>query len=187
MPRARLWSALRPARIAASEEQVRRAEFTVAWERERADIGAVADDLTQEVAVRALENYAGFRSQARTATWLYRIAVNVALRYRERQGSPSTPVALEETQHGVEGVSSTADAQPEARLLASERIPRIRAAIDSLPDDLRTALILCIYDELKEREIAAVLEIPIGTVMSRLHSARQRLKVALQKELDDEL
>ncbi len=136
----------------------------------------LADDLTQEVALRALEGLDGFRSQSGEFTWLYRIAVNVVLGHRRRRSLETVGLDTPDAAH----LPSSTPA-PEASAVAAELAPVVRAALDRLPEELRTPLVLQVYEGLKYREIAAVLEIPVGTVMSRLHSARQRLREELEE------
>ncbi|MDX1934649.1 MAG: RNA polymerase sigma factor [Capsulimonadales bacterium] len=142
----------------------------------------LADDLTQEVGIRALAAYPNFRRQSSESTWLYRIAVNVVLRWREQQGADNI--------HGVSGektlaVLPSALPTPEHATMRSEQMQAMYRALDELPEDLRTPLLLHVWEGMKYREIAVILGIPSGTVMSRLHSARQRLRLAL-KDWEDE-
>ena len=172
--------------------------FAAAWQQARPRIWRLtarisgsadaADDLTQEVGLRALQALPRFRGDADRRTYLYRIAVNVALRHNEerrRHGALLAPTT-QGASSPLEPATQNAADSPERQLLRSERLPRIRSALDSLPDDLRTPLILLVLDDMKYREIAAVLEIPIGTVMSRIHAARQRLRAALPEEFLNE-
>ena len=136
----------------------------------------LADDLTQEVSLRAFQGFGGFRSGASGYTWLYRIAVNVVLRHRERL-APDTI--------SWDGALQVADPSlnPQAALLQSEIRPLVWAALGRLPEEQRTAIILSVYEELKYREIADVLEIPLGTVKSRLHVGMARLREELKDAL----
>ena len=161
------------------------AAFSRLWDKERERVWRLivalsgsrdeADDLTQEVGLRALEGFGRFRGLSSYSTWLHRIAVNVVLRHRERRRE-SFPLNLETETH-------TTDAGPERRAVQSDTLSRTQSAIERLPDELRTPLVLLAWEELSYKEIAALLEIPIGTVMSRLHTARQRLR----KEIGDVL
>jgi RNA polymerase sigma-70 factor (ECF subfamily) len=137
-----------------------------------------ADDLTQEVGLRALEAYGRFRGAAAESTWLYRIAVNVVLRWRERRRGMCATVGLD----GVAPPVAPAEESPERITLRADANERTCRAVEALPDELRTPLLLHAREGLKYREIAAVLEVPVGTVMSRLYGARQRLR----RELGDE-
>ena len=158
----------------------RRAAFERLWEAERAHIWRLAarlsgnpdaaDDLTQEIGVRALEAFGSFRGASSPSTWLFRIAVNVVLRWRERQARRDTNDDAE-----TEGISSP-EASPEEQLLNRAETERLHRFLERLPDDLRTPLLLHVWEGMKYHEIAAALDIPAGTVMSRLHKARQRLR-----------
>jgi RNA polymerase sigma-70 factor (ECF subfamily) len=166
----------------------RRAAFEELWARERprvwrltarlsGDVDA-ADDLTQEVGLRALEAYGGFRGAAAESTWLYRIAVNIVLRWRERRGGMPDTVRLD----GVAPPATPAEESPERLALRADADERMRRAVEALPDELRTPLLLHAWEGMKYREIAAVLEVPVGTVMSRLYAARQRLRRELGED-----
>lgn len=131
-----------------------------------------AEDIAQEVAVRALRGWDGFRREANVRTWLYRITLNLIA---DRKPNPSdSPVEQAE-------IAIPKDEQPEEQLLRTEGLPAVRLALDALPAELRTPLILHVYEELKCREIADLLGVPLGTVLSRLHTARKRM-LALLKE-----
>ena len=161
----------------------RHAAFSRLWEKERERVWRLtvalsgsrdeADDLTQEVGIRALEGYGRFRGAAAPSTWLHRIAVNVTLRHRKRRRES---VALDHE-------APTSEMGPERRAVHADTLQRTQLAMERLPDELRTPLVLLAWEELSYKEIATLLEIPIGTVMSRLHTARQRLR----KELGDAL
>ena len=166
-----------------AHETRRHAAFARLWEQERERVWRLivalsgsrdeADDLTQEVSIRALEGFSRFRGLSSASTWLHRITVNVVLRHRERRRES---FALENETH-------TTEAGPERRAVQSDTLRRTQSALEKLPEDLRTPLVLLAWEELSYKEIATLLEIPIGTVMSRLHTARQRLR----KELGDAL
>jgi RNA polymerase sigma-70 factor (ECF subfamily) len=136
----------------------------------------LADDLTQEISLRAFQGFALFRGGAAGYTWLYRIAVNVVLRHRERLAPNTVP---------WESISHLPDPNltPQAAVLQAEMRPLVWAALARLPDEQRTTIILSVYEELKYREIAAVLEIPLGTVKSRLHIGMARLREELKDAL----
>jgi RNA polymerase sigma-70 factor, ECF subfamily len=161
--------------------------FERLWERERPRIWRLtarlsgsadaADDLTQEVGIRALQAYQNFRGNAAGATWLYRIAVNVVLRWREQD--KQRPNIEWDT---VAQTLPAADASPEQRTLRLDAAEHTRRAIDALPEELRTPLLLHVWEGMKYREIAELLDVPQGTVMSRLNTARKRLRERLERE-----
>lgn len=135
----------------------------------------LAEDLTQEVALRAFQAFPSFRGEADAYSWLYRIALNVVNRYRERRRLAVVPLETSE----AEGLAADSTGSPEAAVLRDDLRAVVWAALDRLPEALRTILILQVYEGLKYRELALVLGIPIGTVKSRLHHAMQRLKEEL--------
>ena len=135
----------------------------------------LADDLTQEASARACAAWGTFRRDADAFTWLYRITVNVALRDRERRKTTLNLDASEAINLPAPDALS-----PEQTALQAETCTRVRAALDRLPDDLRATLILQMYEGLKYREIADALDIPLGTVKSRLNNALLRLREELK-------
>ncbi len=136
----------------------------------------LADDLTQEVSLRAFQGFGAFRREASAYTWLYQIAIHVVLRHRERRGLELVPWDF--AAHTPDPALS-----PHAAAEQAEIQPLVWAALDRLPDEQRTTLILSVYEELKYREIAAVLNIPLGTVKSRLHTGMARLREELKDAL----
>jgi RNA polymerase sigma-70 factor (ECF subfamily) len=127
---------------------------------------AQAEDIAQEVFVRAWQALPRFRGEAAFRTWLYRITCNVAIE-QSRRARPT--VDIEEVPLG------TADS-PESQTLRLEQRRAVQRAIRQLPLQSRLALVLREYEGLSYKEIAAALDVPIGTVMSRLNYARQRLR-----------
>lgn len=136
----------------------------------------IAEDATQETFVRAWLHLASFRSRASLRNWLFRIGVNAAtdmLRTQRR----ILPDDLEDLQ--------LKDPQlgPEALFSREEQTALVQKAVLSLPDASRAVLVLREYEGLSYQEIADVLDIPVGTVMSRLHYARKLLKDKLEQTL----
>lgn len=133
-----------------------------------------ADDVAQDAFVKAWASLQSFRQQSGFATWLYRITVNTAIDAvrRRRHDAP------------LDDTIPTGRELPEDVALQRERQRRVRAAIRELPPAARATLILREYEQLSYREIAEVLDIPIGTVMSRLSYARQVLKERLTSSND---
>ncbi|HTY80073.1 MAG TPA: sigma-70 family RNA polymerase sigma factor [Candidatus Bathyarchaeia archaeon] len=137
-------------------------------------------DCAQDAFVRAFQSLGSFRGQSAFYTWLFRIAMNVAtdrLRSRAAQGRAfgTQSVPAEEW----ERTAPDPDAQPDQAALGVERRERISRALDTLPPNARAIIMLSDVEGLSYREIASVLNCPIGTVMSRLHNARKRLRTAL--------
>ena len=136
----------------------------------------LADDLTQEVSLRAFQGFSRFRRGASAYTWLYRIAVHVVLRHRER-------LAVDTVSWDTAAEAADPGPSPHDAARLAEIRPLVWAALERLPDEQRTAVILSVFEELKYREIAAVLDIPLGTVKSRLHSGMTRLREELKDAL----
>ena len=142
----------------------------------------LAEDATQEAFIRAWINLASFQPQTSFRNWLYRIAVNAALdmlrRRQERSIEDEQIVMVTDQTPG-----------PEAVVIQNERIDQLHNAIQLLPEAARSVLVLREYGDLSYQEIAGVLDIPIGTVMSRLNYARTHLRkhllVHLQMETEN--
>ena len=135
------------------------------------DMG-LAEDAAQDAFIQAWLHLPSFRPGTSLRNWLYRIAVNAALDVIRR--GPKQPFADLET-------LSMPDPQagPEAVLLQKERTIAVQQAILSLTEASRAVLVLREYGGLSYQEIATALDIPLGTVMSRLNYARDRLKELL--------
>ena len=131
--------------------------------RQRAD----AEDATQEVFLKAFERAGQFQGRARLSSWLYRMAVNHCLRRLERERVRAA-VAIEED-------SACSGLDPSTTAAAREARQRLEAAMGRLGVEHRIVLHLREIEGASYEEIARALELPKGTVMSRLHRARTRL------------
>jgi RNA polymerase sigma-70 factor (ECF subfamily) len=132
----------------------------------------LADDAVQETFVGVLRGADGFRGDARLATWLYRIAVRAAMRVSDRSRRPTEPLPEE---------LAVGSHEPPEELAQREGAARILAAMAQLPATQRAVLALAALDDLPQTEIAVVLGVPPGTVYSRLHQARERMREALEQ------
>lgn len=136
---------------------------------------ALAEDMAQETFLRAWLNLHLFRPTASLRNWLYRIAVNATLDALRRRKE----IALDaDTLQAI----AAHDPDPETALIASEQARQVQEAIDALPPAARAVLVLREYGELSYQEIAEALNIPLGTVMSRLSYARNSLRRLLVDE-----
>jgi RNA polymerase sigma-70 factor (ECF subfamily) len=138
-------------------------------------------DVAQEAFIRAYQSLGSFRGQSAFYTWLFRIVVNLATdRVRQRAargrafGSESVPEAEWDG-----ALPADASARPDEEAARREEQRRIARSLDALPPNFRTIIMLSDVEGLSYREIAEVLSIPMGTVMSRLHNARKRLRQLL--------
>lgn len=134
-----------------------------------------ADDLVQDVLERAIQAWGGRRDGSSLRSWLFAILHNLALdrlRRRARQGA-SDP---------IEAVPEVRLAAPPLQEQAVERRDML-ALVAALPDEQRSVLLLVAVEELSYAEAAAVLDVPLGTVMSRLSRARERLRRMMEGEV----
>ena len=132
-----------------------------------------ARDVTQDVFVTALRTLSSFRGDAALTTWLHRVTVNAALdlvRRRTRREGP----AVDELDDRPAG-----DPGPETAAIESVRAREVHRALGRIPPDQRAVIVLHDLQGLDYAEVAAALEVPVGTVKSRIHRAR----VALAREL----
>lgn len=133
----------------------------------------LADDLGQEVFLRAYRGLVGFEGRARFSTWLYRIAYNVYLNHRTRTRELAPlPEAFE-----------LRTAAPEGRMSAAGHDLRrdLDAAIATLPDRYKSVITLYYLEDVSYPEIADVLDIPLGTVKTHLHRAKRMLRERLRE------
>ena len=138
-------------------------------------------DLSQEVFLRVFRTLSRFRCQSTLRTWIYRIVINQARNrqrwwQRRRRGDQ---VSLDEYLRNFGEMESRHEVLPDRLLASKETAVRIRGALDRLPFDQRTALILREVDGLRYDEIAFSLGVAVGTVKSRLTRARQALRAEL--------
>ena len=138
----------------------------------------LAEEAAQEAFLRAWQHLAGYRPEHAFRTWVYRIAVNAALDVlrRDRRLTGLDDLAEEYL------VEEAAD--PEETLEERERARRVRGALHALSPANRAALVLREYSGMSYAEIASTLGIPLGTVMSRLNSARSQLRKELVGALE---
>jgi len=134
---------------------------------------AAAEDVVQDAMLRALDYFSSFRGENPRA-WLLRIVRNVALT-RLRQGGRLRELPLEAEPGGAHENIADAAPDPEAVAVHSEDMTQLEQMLGSLPADLRECLVLREIEEMSYRDIARVTGVPVGTVMSRLFRARERL------------
>jgi RNA polymerase sigma-70 factor (ECF subfamily) len=135
---------------------------------------ALADDVVQDAMLRALRFYQGFRGENARA-WLLQIVRNVALTRLKSSVAPSAP----DTAAASESTAAAHDG-PETALMRQDDQRLMHELLAGLPVDLRECLILREIEELSYKEIARIVDAPIGTVMSRLWRGRKLLVQAAQ-------
>lgn len=148
---------------------------------------AEVEDVTQEAFIKAYRALANFRGDSAFYTWLYRIGINTAKNHLAAQGrrAPTTTELELEEAEGFEEASLLRDMDTPERMLQTQQIARtVNAAMEALPDDLRTAITLREIEGLSYDEIAEVMNCPIGTVRSRIFRAREAISVRLKPLLD---
>ncbi|MGE0813918.1 MAG: sigma-70 family RNA polymerase sigma factor [Vicinamibacterales bacterium] len=136
-------------------------------------------DLSQEVFLRVFRTMGTFRGQSSLRTWIYRIVINQAKNRQRwwRRRRQSDQVSLDQHVQAHGDLAQRPDATAPDRLLARKQAAaRLWAALDRLPFDQRTAIVLREFDGLSYDEIAFSLDIAVGTVKSRLTRARQALR-----------
>lgn len=138
---------------------------------------ALADDLAQEAIFKAIKNAASLRDVGTIDTWLYRILFNCWQDYLRVKGRNVEFVEIHD-----EAQSEHVDSYQQSQI-----VRRVRSSIEQLPTSLREVVTLSDFAGFSYAEIAEIIDVPIGTVMSRLYRARQALKQQLLDFGSDEL
>ena len=149
-----------------------------------------ADDVLQEAFIQIYQSAASFDQSRRLRPWMFSIAANKArdwLRKRARRGELALDAQIDGNDDGdttfADLLSADAPEDP-ADLQADEKREFVQTVLDRLPDALREALVLAYYHKLPYKEIAEILQIPVGTVKSRLHSAVGKFATAYQDAVE---
>jgi RNA polymerase sigma-70 factor (ECF subfamily) len=146
---------------------------------------ADAEDLVQETYLKAYRGFGGFTEGTNLKAWLYRILTNTYINsYRAKQRRPDE-TELDEVEDlylyrrlgGLEAARASRSAEDELMDLFTET--EIKQAVEELPEGFRMAVLLADVEGFSYKEIAEILDIPIGTVMSRLHRGRKALEKLL--------
>jgi RNA polymerase sigma-70 factor (ECF subfamily) len=146
---------------------------------------ADAEDLVQETYAKALKGFGAFAEGTNLRAWLFRILRNTFLTSRTGLAAQRTQYLEDEDVKADEAV--THDVTPELLLLRSQNEQMLFAALESLPVNYRQIILLSEVEEMSYREIAQVLDVPVGTVMSRLSRARAGLRSALGANVTQEV
>ena len=141
-----------------------------------------AEDVAQEAFVQAFVKLQTFRGQSSLFTWVYRIAFNLWITRRRRRRPTKS---VEETRELSGDEPTDAGEGPLDRLEREERARQIHVAIGELSEDHRTILVLREMEDCNYETIAEILDLPVGTVRSRLHRARLHLKQRLKHVLQE--
>jgi RNA polymerase sigma-70 factor, ECF subfamily len=142
-----------------------------------------AEDLVQDTYLRAFRGFAGFKEGTNLKAWLYRILTNSFINtYRKKQRQPQIvegPDDIDEwylfDKLGAQSVQGSAEDEVLDKLPDND----VKEALESLPENFRIPVLLADVEGFSYKEIAEIMETPIGTVMSRLHRGRKALEKAL--------
>jgi len=146
----------------------------------------LAEDLVQDTFIRVLKSITRYTHQGSFSTWLYRIAINLCKDHLKRKRLPMVSLqdsftnASGETVEVQDRVADTG-ARTDEELLAAEREETVRRLLSGLPEEERMVILLKEYQELTFREIADVLDVPEGTVKSRLYHALRSMRESLER------
>jgi RNA polymerase sigma-70 factor, ECF subfamily len=144
---------------------------------------ADAEDLVQDTYLRAFRGFSGFKEGTNLKAWLYRILTNSFINtYRKKQRQPQTvegPDDLDEWYLFDKLGGRNVELSAETEVL--DKIPdeAVKGALESLPENFRLPVLLADVEGFSYKEIAEIMDTPIGTVMSRLHRGRKALQKAL--------
>jgi RNA polymerase sigma-70 factor, ECF subfamily len=143
---------------------------------------AEAEDLVQETLSKALRAFDSFQSDTNFKGWIFRILRNTFLTSRSGIATSRT-IFLEDHPDTLD--TTDTGPSPEDNLIRLDNQAALQRALEKLEAPLREALLLCDVEEVKYRDIALILDIPIGTVMSRISRARRALRQLLQPQLGE--
>ena len=143
---------------------------------------AEAEDLVQETFSKALRAFDSFQAETNFKAWIFRILRNTFLTSRTGIVTART-VFLEDLPHVLDTTDESPT--PEDNLIRLDNQAALERALEQLEPALREALLLCDVEEVKYKDIALILDIPIGTVMSRISRARRALRQLLQPQLGE--
>ena len=143
---------------------------------------ADATDVVQETFVRVYQNRVKFDPQQKFSTWLYAIASNLVrdrYRWRSRHQQVSLDADNEQTEFSLKDTLQASEPLPDQTVQAEERADEVRNAVAALPEELKQPLILTLYQDLPQAEIATILKCSVKAVETRIYRARQQLRAAL--------
>lgn len=150
---------------------------------------AEVEDVAQEAFIKAYRALPQFRGDSAFYTWLYRIAINTARNWQSASfRRPATVSALEnedgETFDQIDGLSD--HSTPESMMASRQIAQTVNEAIEALPEDLRTAIVLREIEGMSYEDIASTMQCPIGTVRSRIFRAREAIAGRLRPVMDQD-
>lgn len=148
---------------------------------------AEVEDVAQEAFIKAYRALPQFRGESAFYTWLYRIAINTARNWQSasnRRPAGSSIVETEDNETFDQIDNLTDISTPESLMASRQVVDTVNAAIDALPEDLRTAIVLREIEGMSYEDIAKTMNCPIGTVRSRIFRAREAIAAQLRPVLE---
>jgi RNA polymerase sigma-70 factor (ECF subfamily) len=145
-----------------------------------------AQDVVQDAFLNAYQSLDGFKGDSLFFTWMYRIAVNTAISFKRKQRVTARTEMRGNGERPIEPVDPSAESRPEHAMEQADQEKRVRQALARLSAEHRTVLIMKDMEGQKYETMAEVLQVPIGTIRSRLHRARLELRGLLEKSEDKE-
>jgi len=145
------------------------------------------EDVVQESFIKAYRALPNFRGDSAFYTWLYRIGINTAKNYLVsvgRRPTISTDIEIEDAENFENGDELRTTETPESTLMTKQIAQTVNDTVESLPEELRTAITLREIEGLSYEEIATIMNCPIGTVRSRIFRARETIALKLRPLLD---
>lgn len=140
----------------------------------------LARDYAQDAFLQAFEKLGSFRGESAFYSWLFRIALNVAISARRKTHRATASIDAIREASGQEPEDIRTSSSPWHEMHVADRKRLVQKALAEIPDEYRTALVMKEIDDLKYEEIASILDIPLGTVRSRIHRGRVELRAKLQ-------
>lgn len=140
------------------------------------------DDLIQQTHMAAFRNWARFRGESKPETWLFGIALNLVKNFRYRD--TSFRFQGDDFDEQVSMIPADSICEPEESLMRQERMETLKSAIDQLPGKMQTVVQLVLLEGLTYQDAALELDLPIGTVRSRLSRARDMLRIEVMGHSD---
>ncbi len=141
-----------------------------------------AQDVVQESFISAYQSLDSFKGDAKFFTWLYRIAMNAAISLKRKKKATVSLETGSKHDLAIDPLDQSLDNQPGDAMERQEEEDRLQAALDKLSPEHKSVIVLKDIEDMKYEEIAEVLEVPIGTIRSRLHRARLELRDLLEPD-----
>ncbi len=142
-----------------------------------------ARDAAQETFISAYKNLPNFRGEAKVSSWLHRIAVNQCLTKQRRAKVRAESSLEDENFAGGDKVNFTAPKtlSPSRTFEQNERLKAVRQAVSSLPPQLKQVIVMKEFEEMTFQQISETLDLPLGTVKSRVYTALKQLRMKLER------